>query len=121
MTRSGKDTLDRGGSGANLGFEQKLWAAADKMHSYMDPAEYKHVVLGLIFLKYISDAFDEKREQLALLTADPSSDLYVRDPDLRYEVLEDRDEYLAENIFWVPPEARWSGLQASAKQPEIGF
>ena len=108
------------GSGASLGFEQKLWAAADKMRSYMDPAEYKHVVLGLIFLKYISDAFEEKREQLALFTADPSSDLYVREPDLRYEVLEDRDEYLAENIFWVPPEARWSRLQASAKQPEIG-
>jgi type I restriction enzyme M protein len=86
----------------------------------MDPAEYKHVVLGLIFLKYISDAFEEKREQLALFTADPSSDLYVRDTNLRYEVLEDRDEYLAENIFWVPPEARWSRLQANAKQPEIG-
>ena len=107
-------------SGASLGFEQKLWAAADKMRSYMDPAEYKHVVLGLIFLKYISDAFEEKRDQLALFTADPSSDLYVKEPDLRYEVLEDRDEYLAENIFWVPPEARWSRLQASAKQPEIG-
>ena len=107
-------------SGASLGFEQKLWAAADKMRSYMDPAEYKHVVLGLIFLKYISDAFEEKREQLELFTADPASELYVKDPDLRYEVLEDRDEYLAENIFWVPPEARWSRLQSSAKQPEIG-
>lgn len=107
------------GSGASLGFEQKLWAAADKMRSYMDPAEYKHVVLGLI-LKYISDAFEEKREQLELFTADPTSDLYVREPELRYEVLEDRDEYLAENIFWVPAEARWSRLQASAKQPEIG-
>jgi len=73
-----------------------------------------------IFLKYISDAFDEKREELALATADPSSDLYVREPGLRYEVLEDRDEYLAENIFWVPQEARWSHLQANAKQPEIG-
>jgi type I restriction enzyme M protein len=108
------------GNGASLGFEQKLWAAADKMRSYMDPAEYKHVVLGLIFLKYISDAFEEKREQLELFTTDPSSDLYVKDSKMRYEVLEDRDEYLAENIFWVPLEARWSRLQASAKQPEIG-
>ena len=120
MAKSTKDTSKRDGGGARLGFEEKLWAAADKMRSYMDPAEYKHVVLGLIFLKYISDAFDEKREELALSTADPSSDLYVREPGLRYEVLEDRDEYLAENIFWVPREARWSHLQASAKQPEIG-
>jgi type I restriction enzyme M protein len=115
-----KNTKGKYETGARLGFEEKLWAAADKMRSYMDPAEYKHVVLGLIFLKYISDAFEEKREQLSLFTADPSSDLYVRDPNLRYEVLEDRDEYLAENIFWVPPEARWSRLQANAKQPEIG-
>jgi type I restriction enzyme M protein len=115
-----KNTKAKYETGARLGFEEKLWAAADKMRSYMDPAEYKHVVLGLIFLKYISDAFEEKREQLSLFTADPSSDLYVRDPNLRYEVLEDRDEYLAENIFWVPPEARWSRLQANAKQPEIG-
>lgn len=115
-----KMTTGSNGSGVSLGFEQKLWAAADKMRSYMDPAEYKHVVLGLIFLKYISDAFEEKREQLALFTADPSSDLYVKEPSLRYEVLEDRDEYLAENIFWVPAEARWSRLQASAKQPEVG-
>jgi type I restriction enzyme M protein len=120
VAKSAKDTSKRDGSGARLGFEEKLWAAADKMRSYMDPAEYKHVVLGLIFLKYISDAFDEKREELALRTGDPSSDLYVREPELRYEVLEDRDEYLAENIFWVPPEARWSHLQARAKQPEIG-
>src|SRR5215208_6882433 len=87
-------------SGARLGFEEKLWAAADKMRSYMDPAEYKHVVLGLIFLKYISDAFEEKREQLVLFTADPSSEVYVNEPELRDEVLEDRDEYIAENIFW---------------------
>jgi len=90
------------------------------MRSYMDPAEYKHVVLGLIFLKYISDAFEEKHEQLKLWSADPTSDWYVKDPEDRYMVTEDRDEYLAENIFWVPPEARWSRLQANAKQPEIG-
>jgi len=108
------------GSGARLGFEEKLWAAADKMRSYMNPAEYKHVVLGLIFLKYISDAFEEKHDQLKLWSADPSSDWYVKDPEDRYMVTEDRDEYLAENIFWVPPEARWGRLQASAKRPEIG-
>jgi type I restriction enzyme M protein len=120
VARKTKNQTAENASGARLGFEEKLWAAADKMRSYMDPAEYKHVVLGLIFLKYISDAFEEKQEQLKLWSADPSSDWYVKDPEDRYMVTEDRDEYLAENIFWVPPEARWSRLQANAKQPEIG-
>jgi type I restriction enzyme M protein len=120
VVRKPKNEIARYGSGARLGFEEKLWAAADKMRSYMDPAEYKHVVLGLIFLKYISDAFEEKHEQLKLWSADPSSDWYVEDPEARHTVTEDRDEYLAENIFWVLPEARWSRLQANAKQPEIG-
>ena len=90
---------------ANLGFEDKLWAAADKLRGNMDAAEYKHVVLGLIFLKYISDAFMEK---FNTLQADD-----LADP-------EDKDEYLADNIFWVPPEARWDYLQKNAKRPEIG-
>ena len=107
-------------NGANLGFEQKLWQAADKLRGHMDAAEYKHVVLGLIFLKYISDAFEEHHTKLEQAVADPKSEYYVREPAARYEVLEDRDEYLAENIFWVPKEARWSHLQASAKQPTIG-
>ena len=94
-----------GSSGANLGFEKKLWEAADKLRSNMDAAEYKHVVLGLIFLKYISDAFNELHEELKSdRTADP----------------EDRDEYLAKNVFWVPKEARWDYLQKNAKSPEIG-
>jgi type I restriction enzyme M protein len=95
------------GSGANLGFEATLWLAADKLRNNMDAAEYKHVVLGLVFLKYISDAFEEKHQ--ALVAAKSSGS----DP-------EDRDEYQAENIFWVPKEARWSFLQARAKQPTIG-
>jgi type I restriction enzyme M protein len=95
----------RSNAGANLGFEDKLWAAADKLRGNMDAAEYKHVVLGLIFLKYISDAFMEK------FTALQADDL--ADP-------EDKDEYLADNIFWVPPEARWPYLQKKAKRPEIG-
>ena len=105
---------------ANLGFEEKLWAAADKMRGHMDPSEYKHVVLGLIFLKYISDAFEARRGQLEQDIADPQSDYFIRDPQARYEVLEDRDEYTAENVFWVPPEARWQRLQDNAKSPEIG-
>ena len=95
-------------NGAKLGFEEKLWQAADKLRGHMDAAEYKHVVLGLVFLKYISDAFSELYNQLA-------ADEYA-DP----EDLEDRDEYLAENVFYVPQAARWSHLQSNAKQPEIG-
>ncbi|MCI0740822.1 MAG: type I restriction-modification system subunit M [Gemmataceae bacterium] len=92
-------------NGANLGFEAKLWAAADKLRGNMEPSDYKHVALGLIFLKYISDAFEAKHE--ALLKEE------LADP-------EDPEEYLAENVFWVPKEARWSHLQANAKQPTIG-
>jgi len=95
----------KNGNGANLGFEEKLWAAADKLRGHMDAAEYKHVVLGLVFLKYISDAFQELHDRLA------GDDL--SDP-------EDRDEYIAENVFWVPKDARWAKLQANAKQPTIG-
>lgn len=107
-------------TGANLGFEAKLWLAADKMRKNMDAAEYKHVVLGLIFLTYISDAFEEHQAKLREGTADPDSEWYVKDAKQRYAVLEDRDEYLAVNVFWVPKEARWSYLQAHAKQPTIG-
>jgi len=95
------------GNGANLGFETELWRAADALRSNMDAAEYKHVVLGLIFLKYISDAFEEKH---AALEAEKGS---WADP-------EDPDEYRRGNIFWVPPEARWAKLKADAKQPTIG-
>jgi type I restriction enzyme M protein len=96
-------------STANLGFEAKLWLAADKLRNNMDAAEYKHVVLGLIFLKYISDSFEEHRAKLLAGEGDYAG----ANP-------EDPDEYKAENVFWVPADARWSHLQASAKQPTIG-
>ena len=92
-------------NGANLGFEQTLWQAADKLRGNMDASDYKHVVLGLIFLKYISDAFEERH---AALKSEPHANP------------EDRDEYAAENVFWVPKAARWPKLQAAAKQPGIG-
>src|SRR5216117_34884 len=92
-------------NGANLGFEGKLWKAADKLRSNMDAAEYKHVVLGLLFLKYISDAFNEVHDQLR---KDPTSDP------------EDLDEYVSRRVFWVPKEARWDYLESNAKKPEIG-
>jgi len=94
---------------ANIGFEAKLWLAADKLRSNMDAAEYKHVVLGLIFLKYISDSFEEHHAKLVAGKGECAG----ANP-------EDPDEYRAENIFWVPPAARWSYLQNSAKQPSIG-
>ncbi|WP_346017136.1 class I SAM-dependent DNA methyltransferase [Pseudenhygromyxa sp. WMMC2535] len=114
-------TNNRNGS---LGFEDKLWAAADLLRNNMDPAEYKHVVLGLIFLKYISDAFEERQQELIKLVSDPDSDEYIEDLDDREaelaELLEDRDEYTAENVFWVPHQARWHHLQGQATQPTIG-
>jgi type I restriction enzyme M protein len=107
-------------TGANLGFEAKLWQAADKLRGHMDSAEYKHVVLGLIFLKYISDAFEERHQWLVREAANANSEYYVREEEARYEIAEDRDEYTAENIFWVHKDARWPYLQANAKQPSIG-
>lgn len=92
-------------SGANLGFEDKLWQAADQLRGNMEPSDYKHVALGLIFLKYISDAFEARHAEL--LT---ESEMVAEDPD----------EYLAENVFWVPKNARWTHLRANAKRPEIG-
>jgi len=96
-------------SSATIGFEAKLWLAADKLRSNMDAAEYKHVVLGLIFLKYISDTFEEHHAKLAA----GKGEYKGADP-------EDPDEYRAENVFWVPPAARWAYLQKRAKQPTIG-
>jgi type I restriction enzyme M protein len=97
----------QGDTGANVGYEAQLWQMADALRGSMDAAEYKHVVLGLIFLKYISDAFEEHHAKLATeqsTGADP----------------EDQDEYRAQSIFWVPPEARWAHLKAQARQPTIG-
>ncbi|MDZ7319908.1 MAG: type I restriction-modification system subunit M [candidate division KSB1 bacterium] len=100
-----KSAPSQANNGANLGYEAELFKAADKLRGNMEPSDYKHVVLGLIFLKHISDRFEARRQELA-----------AEYP----EGLEDPDEYAAENVFWVPPGARWSHLQANAKQPTIG-
>lgn len=105
--KQGRDKKVTAANGGDLGFEAKLWQAADKLRNNMDAAEYKHVVLGLIFLKYISDAFEELHARLVAQKAEGA------DP-------EDRDEYRAERVFWVPKEARWSAIQAKAKDPRIG-
>jgi len=98
--RRAKPEKRQNGNGANLGFEAQLFLAADKLRKNLEPSDYKHVA-GLIFLKYISIAFEAKRA--SLLAEDPAA-------------AEDPDEYLAENVFWVPKQARWSHLQANAKQ-----
>ncbi|MFO7639446.1 MAG: type I restriction-modification system subunit M N-terminal domain-containing protein, partial [bacterium] len=107
MARGRPNKKQPNDSAANIGFESKLWLAADKLRGNMDAAEYKHVALGLIFLKYISDAFEELHSKLVADKAKGS------DP-------EDPDEYLSFGVFWVPPEARWTYLQARAKDTKIG-
>lgn len=94
---------------SQLGFEADLFKTADKLRGNMEPSDYKHVALGLIFLKYISDAFEAKHKALL-----------AEDADHGQSAAEDKDEYLADNVFWVPKEARWSHLQANAKLPSIG-
>ena len=109
MARAGTTKPKRSANGAPLPYEATLWKTADALRNNMDAAEYKHVVLGLIFLKYISDAFEEKH---ASLTEEAAAHTGANP--------EDPDEYRAHNIFWVPQDARWAHLQASARQPEIG-
>ncbi|CAJ9984287.1 N-6 DNA methylase [Burkholderia pseudomallei] len=104
----------------NQDLKKTLWAAADKLRSSMDAAEYKHIVLGLIFLKYISDAFDGRRAQLATAFGNQEDDLYLSDAADRAEALEERDYYTMANVFWVPASARWESIRAQAKQPDIG-
>lgn len=100
--------MAKNSNGANLGFETQLWAAVDKMRGHMDAAEYKHVVLGLIFLKYISDSFQARYDDLAA-----KQKKEFTDP-------EDRDEYAAANIFWIPVQSRWKNIQNNAKKATIG-
>ncbi|HZY30352.1 MAG TPA: class I SAM-dependent DNA methyltransferase, partial [Candidatus Methylomirabilis sp.] len=107
MAKGKKGQAQKKNSGANLGYESELWKAADALRNNMDAAEYKHVVLGLIFLKYISDAFEEWHARLEAERAQGAEP-------------EGPDEYRAKNIFWVPKEARWAKLKAGAVQPTIG-
>ena len=92
-------------STVNLGYESKLWEMADKLRNQIEPSEYKHVVLGLIFLKYITDSFKERYEEVK--NEYPGTE-------------EDRDAYSSANVFFVPKEARWGYIQDNAKQPTIG-
>lgn len=109
-----------GGENHDLPFAKELWEACDRLRGSVESAEYKHLVLGLVFLKYISDSFERRRAVLEAATREEGSDVYTDDDEERAEVLEDRDEYIAENVFWVPKKGRWQVLLAAATQPDIG-
>ncbi|MET9317251.1 class I SAM-dependent DNA methyltransferase [Kribbella sp. NPDC003505] len=100
--------------------EATLWDAADELRGKMDSAQYKHVVLGLIFLKYVSDTFTVRHEELARLVDDPNSEYFMPTEAAKESILEDRDEYTAEGVFWIPEGHRWGDLRKAAKQPDIG-
>lgn len=100
--------------------KKTLWAAADKLRSNMDAAEYKHIVLGLIFLKYVSDTFSERRVELLRKFTDPNDEYYLSDQASMERELEDRDYYTEANVFWVPETARWESIRNNAKQPNLG-
>lgn len=102
--------------------EVRLWDAANRMRSSVEPSEYKHVVLGLVFLRYVSDRFLERRARLLQQMADPDSYLFAGDaPDVIAATLEDRDAYTAEGVFWIPEGHRWPDLRDAAKSPDIGM
>ena len=96
-----------------------LFEAANKLRGSVESSEYKHLVLGLIFLKYISDSFEARRAALEAELCDPESDGHLPDAGDRADTLEDREEYVASNVFWVPAQARWHELLAAASQPDI--
>lgn len=104
----------------DLPFATELWEACDRLRGSVESAEYKHLVLGLVFLKYISDSYERRRAAIEAATLDESSDLHTEDEDQRAEILEDRERYISENVFWVPKEARWDTLLAAASQPDVG-
>jgi len=109
-----------GSDGHDLPFAAELWEACDRLRGSVESAEYKHLVLGLVFLKYISDSFERRRAVLEAGTRDQNSDVFTEDDEERGEVLEDRDEYISENVFWVPKKGRWDALLTAANQPDIG-
>jgi type I restriction enzyme M protein len=102
-------------------FKETLWKSADKLRNQMDAAEYKHIVLGLIFLKYISDTFDIQKNNIKKMVSDSKSDLFIsEDPKVYEKELEDRDYYTKDNVFWIPQKSRWEKIRSQAKQPDIG-
>jgi type I restriction enzyme M protein len=117
---STRSSSSNGVNNHDLPFAKELWEACDRLRGSVESAEYKHLVLGLVFLKYISDSFERRRAVIEAATRDEGSELYTEDEEERVEVLEDRDEYISENVFWVPKKARWNALLVAATQPDIG-
>ncbi|MFJ4223702.1 type I restriction-modification system subunit M [Microbacterium sp. NPDC089695] len=111
---------DRSTTTATSNLEDVLWESANRLRSNMDAAEYKHVVLGLIFLKYVSDVFQQRRAKLDEWSRDGSSEYFTPTDEARRELLEDRDEYSSEGVFWIPEGHRWDDLKKAAKRPDIG-
>jgi len=106
--------------GKDIDFEDKLWKAADKLRKKVEVHEYKYVVLGLIFLRYLSFAFDERRKELEKAFSDPNSEEYISYEEFRKQALEDKDRYLKQGVLYVPEKARWDYLVKNATQPNIG-
>jgi len=116
-----EDVIGKKNNHHDLGFEKELWSAADRLRGNIDVSEYKNIVLGLLFLKYISDSFYKRREVLADMTRDPKNEnFYVSDENSRKQILETKDFYTAEGVFYVPEKSRWEYLQTKIMNPELG-
>lgn len=108
-------------AGQDIGFEKELWKAADKLRGNIDVSEYKHIVLGLLFLKYVSDSFYQRREQLEKWTSDPNNKkYYMPRPEDGKMIIEDKDHYRSAGVFYIPKKARWEYLRDRTTQPDIG-
>src|SRR4051812_33971101 len=105
----------------DLPFARELFEAADRLRGSVESAEYKHLVLGLLFLRYISDSFERRRAWIDAASTDPgNADYFTEDESVREAFLEDRDEYISQNVFWVPEDARFPALLSAASLPDIG-
>lgn len=104
----------------DLNFEKELWDAADRLRGNIDVSEYKYIVLGLIFLKYVSDSFYYQREKIEKLVSDPNSKFFIKDPEARKYYLNQKDSYKSEGVFYIPEKARWEYLQKFVMSNEIG-
>lgn len=104
---------------ADIDFQRDLFEAANKMRGSVAPADYKHYVLPLIFLRYLSNKYEQRRMQLEQMVKDPNSDWFTEDKETQMIIIEDHDQYKAENVFVVPEEAQWSYIMSNAKQPNI--
>jgi type I restriction enzyme M protein len=119
MTKETSKTKGKTKASDTRSFEAQLWEACEAQRGSVNGSRYKHPVLGLVFLKYVNDNFDTYRAELEAKLADPADEYYLEDEADRHSVLEDRDEYLGHNVFWIPVDARWSEIRDNAAQPDI--